>query len=124
MKASELKIGHWYQMSGKEFQITEDMASDPDFCKNNLDISRGIPVTNDWLIKFGFTYVPSIIEGNTDVLSISIMEKDALYFEDDEFVYFDGNARLSLKFEHKRGYVHQLQNLYFSLTGEELTIKE
>ena len=124
MKANELRIGNWIgQKDGRQFQVAVTVAAAPNFWKNNLDISHGIPVTDDWLIRFGFTYVPSKIEGNPDVLSIPIMENDALYFEDDEFVYFDGNAKLYLKFADKREYVHQVQNLYFSLTGEELTFK-
>ena len=78
----------------------------------------GIPLTEEWLVKFGFDRVGEWIgidfnprmgirfyNGNSAECDIT---------QDDKFIAF------------KCGfiqYVHQLQNLYFALTGEELNIQ-
>ncbi|MCQ9638622.1 hypothetical protein MP478_04405 [Chryseobacterium sp. WG14] len=72
-----------------------------------------IELTEEWLIKFGFkhtgggfyTHLPSLIQ----MCNISDMFFQC-GFKDESI----GNMY----------FVHQLQNLYFALVGEELTIKE
>ncbi len=65
-----------------------------------------IPLTEEWLVKFGFG-VEVFVNGT-------------------EFSVVDGIASLNYREMEvmKIKYVHQLQNLYFALSGEELTIKE
>ena len=78
---------------------------------------HSIPLTEEWLLKFGFNFVKSthdeaecydyfynLLYLNMANHSISINGKCVLSFIPD--------------------YIHQLQNLYFALTGEELTIKQ
>lgn len=74
----------------------------------------GIPLTKFWLLKFGFIpkeygYVNQIYVRKPD------NRVNDFYFE---FDGFDIGKEVELK------YVHQLQNLYHALTGEELTIKQ
>jgi hypothetical protein len=76
-----------------------------------------IPLTPEWLEKFGFKKEP-----DTDIYSIPTYSHSDLImrnesYEEWHFIYNDKRLRV-IKF------VHQLQNLYFALTGEELTIKE
>ena len=55
-----------------------------------------------------------------------IVEGYPIYQSDKGFTveyYSDESIFLILNFEVKVKYVHHLQNLYFVLTGEELTIK-
>lgn len=77
----------------------------------NFDDLEGIPLTEEWLLKFGF------------------QKKDLGNFEhhfngfplqknQECFLYFTFNHRY-----RDVKYVHQLQNLYFALTGEELKLK-
>jgi hypothetical protein len=70
-----------------------------------------IPLTEEWLLKLGFKN-----EHNPIYFSI-----DGFYIEykNDEFTTEVGECSY-LVLE----YVHQLQNLYFALTGEELVINE
>lgn len=79
-----------------------------------------IPLTEDWLIKFGFQYD---YEGNLFLEPIHDDTEANFYFhwEVDELVLRDSFEDV---FMSRLNYVHQLQNLYFALTGEELTIKE
>lgn len=64
-----------------------------------------IPLTEEWLLKFGLDeYRKNIGIWNNG---------DAVYFN-----YGNTNHEKSVAIKH----VHQLQNLYFALTNEELTI--
>ena len=65
-----------------------------------------IPITEEWLIKLGFESVQEFIA----CLQSNIFE---VSFRLDEFTV---NQIMSLP-------IHKLQNLYFALTGEELTIE-
>ena len=76
---------------------------------------RPIPLTEDWLIKFGFTLTPSRYEkGDFNIYMLCI--NNSPHF--DYIIIYKG-------FETKliKPNVHTLQNLYFALTGEELELK-
>jgi len=77
----------------------------------------GILLTEEWMIKFGFVDV-----GNKDFL-IAPPTKHIACFKagiNSKFGYFSwGNIAL---LEIEIVYVHQLQNLYFALTGVELQL--
>lgn len=67
-----------------------------------------IPISEDWLSQLGF------------VLEFNYYDKGILsYSKVYKIFYYDGEM-----LETNVQYVHQLQNLYFALTGSELTIKE
>lgn len=110
LKASELMLNNYILRNGELFQVDEDTYSDMAYFARE-DTFEPMELTEVWLLKFGF-------------------EKDHLYFSKDSFHYhmhgivFIGNDHVSSG--HVDSYlktVHQLQNLYFALTGEELTIK-
>tara|TARA_R110002126_G_scaffold283135_1_gene432202 strand:+ start:379 stop:738 length:360 start_codon:yes stop_codon:yes gene_type:complete len=74
---------------------------------------KPIPLTEDWLLKFGFVFT-NIFQGfnqyrNENVLELSITPNGYEFFFNYKWI----------RVKH----VHQLQNLYFTLTNEELTIK-
>ena len=88
-----------------------------------LDLIQPIPLTKEWLTKLGF-YIndnnePEIDTNKDYALSISIMDTP-----------YKNTAWHVLKREHKYYmmaetlYVHSVQNLYYSLTGEELAITQ
>jgi|688.fasta_scaffold1153065_1 hypothetical protein len=68
---------------------------------------KPIPLREDWLLKFGFKKVAE---------NDFILGKYSLYY----LLYYDG-YRVS---EITPKYVHQLQNLYFALTGKELVVSD
>ena len=73
-----------------------------------------IPLTEEWLIKFGFDF-----DGYCSYWKSEIeLTKDTM---DEHFQSFNNVGSGLCQKEIK--YVNQLQNLYFALTGEELTIK-
>ena len=68
-----------------------------------------IPLTEEWLLKFGF-------------------EKDSdgylIYMKSRIFIEFTTRGHYEIsEYDTEIKYVHQLQNLYFALTGNELEIK-
>jgi len=71
-----------------------------------LDQYEGIPLTEEWLIKFGF----------------KPLAKDWAF--KGVVIHTRKRGFVLRKSVPDIKHVHQLQNLYFSLTGEELTIKE
>lgn len=76
---------------------------------------RPIPLTEEWLLKFGFIKMDWTENENC-------YEKSFVLQKDDKEGYnlMDNDVATLQQFK----YVHQLQNLYFALTGEELTLKE
>lgn len=82
-------------------------------------VHNPIPLTEEWLLRFGF-----VKEFNADENSDSFYLKDcddSFYIDYDNSWYIGATSYGYLKGTH---YVHQLQNLYFALTGEELTLKQ
>lgn len=86
---------------------------------NYVDFFKPIPLTEEWLFKFGF---------QKDLnWKISL---DNFYFLElmrigEEYSAFH-EKKPSEEYAHKLvrvKYVHQLQNLYFALTGEELQLQ-
>ena len=123
MKAQELRIGNWFRgddTSQGHHQITAyeifDFHTDP-----LDDYYQPIPLTEEWLLKFGEIKAPNstIYCGDQDtesyVWKVNLKE---------HYVYEGIDAMCNIISWQPIKYVHQLQNLYFALTGEELTIKE
>jgi|TARA_R100000501_G_C2608316_1_gene103522 hypothetical protein len=80
----------------------------------------GIPLTEEWLIKFGFAIdltktEPSYKKWMMGYRCYIVDDKQGTRFE---FWIEDRYCLVDIK------YVHTLQNLYFALTGEELTIND
>lgn len=86
-----------------------------------FDLER-IPLTEEWLVKFGFVENKDNLYGKNwlsptygygkKIRILPCVNKINYLWQ-----YSDYNS-ITIK------YVHQLQNLYFELTGEELTIKK
>jgi len=68
-----------------------------------------IPLTEEWLVRFGFKYNPFSL----------LYEKESVWGE-----FCDGFCIIINNTEYIITTVHQLQNLYFVLTGEELIWKQ
>lgn len=83
----------------------------------DLDEVEFIPLTEEWLEKLGFTTDGRHHTVCYDLGLLSIEVPNKLYSSGR--AYFNSWCILNEMPKH----VHQLQNLYFALTGEELTIK-
>jgi hypothetical protein len=123
MKSTELRIGNYVMDRGNKVLLIDHWEYKDKISEKRIDgyhpftefveHLQPITLTEEWLLKFGF-------------------KKDGIYYE---------NAHLQLsKMTSKNGYdcyctdldfsifmtelehVHSLQNLYFALTGEEITL--
>jgi hypothetical protein len=74
----------------------------------------GIPLTEEWLLKFGFTFRKDT--GFIGWYSQPVFGESIRVFLIENGYFKFHSATTVIK------YVHQLQNLYFALTNEELTI--
>jgi hypothetical protein len=104
MKSNELRLGNWIlDVQDNQIQVRKTyfvfMAS--------YEICKPIPLTEEWLLKLGF------IKHVSQSIWYTLNKVDVWFF--------DGKYVNDIDVEIK--YVHQLQNLYFALTNEELTMK-
>lgn len=137
MKANELRIGNLVK-SGKgiylvstisEFEIMVlKSVKDGEYIECSNVIYQPIPLTEEWLIKFGFERQVGTKGCNEWILKEWSIEdrseeSDSFLKDNPDIIDCFGVWRWDV-YLHDIKHVHQLQNLYFALTGEELTIKE
>jgi hypothetical protein len=114
MKAEELRIGNWVEIIDSKGIYTTVTKSTFD-C--DVDVFyKPIPITVDWLLKLGFDLINNEYHQsrNHDLKLHWTVNKNKMIPEFNEKRFVTG-------YDFK--YVHQLQNLYFALTGEELICK-
>jgi hypothetical protein len=117
MKAQELRIGNLLEFSNgiqptKIVTVGRRFFSSAAIEKEDGDFGitpyyRGIPLTEEWLLRFGFVSNP--YQDRYENQSIHI-----------ECNKTRGVTELWIESMPHIKYVHQIQNLYFALTGEEL----
>ena len=123
MKANELRIGNLLEHDG--MVVVADGVSILDIWSATGNDYEPTPLTTDWLKRLGFDQESSGsskdgwwqsygIEETTDKFGLQYI----LDIEKFEFYYDVGSFQQELEIKH----VHQLQNLYFAITGEELTL--
>jgi hypothetical protein len=124
MIASELRIGNLLDYNGKivkvntlaiDFHGNQTMlASKENFLWNvsKIDGIKPIPLTEEWLLKFGFD----------ERLHGWWSEKIFLRKDENGNLWFDWNGTTQTESIEIK-YLHELQNLYFALAGNELKIK-
>jgi hypothetical protein len=119
MKSSELRIGNLVinNLNGeilKPCDVLCDGINTDNIEGLNYAFIEPIQLTEEWLLNFGFKkhHITHIVyELNGTALAVKIWE--------DQFICFWGRTSTKSEIKH----VHQLQNLYHSLTGEELISK-
>lgn len=116
MKSTELKIGNFMHFEKTPITVNALIREEVYYDTTNTNGEIGsdvtpIPITEKWLIKFGF-------EESDWAGGCFIKESIFIDLSDFECGYKKNWFDVKIK------YVHQLQNLYFSLTQKELTINE
>ncbi len=155
IKANELRIGNWKSAisnSNVYSQVTIDDFYEEYTTGQAFFHMQPIPLTKEWLLKFGFEFESSKRNGrhfnkiielfpqNPDhygrskrIIPLLYLEgraekngdQDDRWHPEDQFCFMWGEFReMAPGRDINIVYVHQLQNLYFSLTGEDLMIKE
>ena len=117
MNAHELRIGNYILKNDKLHYCswmtirdikTQSIEEDDKF--------EPIPLTDEWLLKFGFEKIKS----EYDVAECFDFLNGILYLDMANQICYLLSSEFGINCPES---VHQLQNLYFALTGEELTIK-
>ena len=128
MKASELRIGNYVNLmlNHEDYETLTITTVDLAAMEKNQGDYEPIPLTEEWLLKFGFVKINHQMSLNDGSMTYHYeLNGDDRNWQ----LYFDGrvfsiNENKLLRFHlHHNKYLHQLQNLYFAVTGEELKIK-
>lgn len=153
MKANELRIGNWV-MGNAPFQVNAGniLTHYNQFKLNGKDRFEPIPLTEEWLLNFGFEFKGvNIRKGNgTDyqpsyprthqkdyVLNNFVFRFEEFHYKEGKRIYIDKDTYIivtcdgnyypfiyeNIVYCEKIKYVHQLQNLYSALTNKELKLK-
>lgn len=126
MKVSELRIGNLvkHASSGKTCIVDEihnagamtSYLSEKGSVTAGIQFFEPIPITAEWLERLGFNFSPPINSWVKDSHRIYTSDTNGIYVFN-MFSIHDADSYIEFQC------VHQLQNLFFALTGEELTLK-
>lgn len=115
MKANEIRSGNIVECFGvREIEyLVKEGVHFKDGNGASFYSLKPIPLTEEWLVKFGFEKLEDVGFKHDNVDFV-------LYGSEGEYSFctnegWDINDRIK--------YVHQLQNLFFALTGEELILE-
>ncbi|WP_163321660.1 hypothetical protein [Draconibacterium mangrovi] len=140
MESNELRIGNLVDYEKTTHRITAintTPKNDYSFCESQwineegneyyshtFDLINPIPLTEEWLRKFGFDdkeYKPGYIgiDYKDGMILSFVLCKPGKLFEAQKHYTFELRDHYINPIE----YVHQLQNFYFAITGQELHLK-
>lgn len=146
MKAEELRIGNYIYPGNSVHEneivtvigigteelrfISKNILGQEYRAAGTVATSRGIPITEDWLKNMGFIASQQKVSCDQTELSggneyvnngeCVIVNQDKFYFIRDES---ENSQDGSTYYRYRQiDYVHQLQNIYFALDGQELIL--
>ena len=124
MKANELRIGNILEDGIVESIIYQQketylitLKGLPDL--NLLDMTP-VELTEEGLVRLGFEKDDFY---NNWTIKVGSYYYHSIQFQNGTWVYSNDKSNASCYIIAELKYVHQLQNLYFALTGEELIMK-
>jgi len=116
MKASEFRIGNYYNQFGNIEKVSWATLKVLEKRTNEQLWCEPIPLSEEWLLKFGFEMEYSQL---TNIYKYFLVNTPFGYSQG-QFNVFTQTGCFSVEIK----YVHQLQNLYFALTNKELTYEQ
>jgi len=116
MKAQELRIGNYVNISKEVCKMQLVNFVEIHYTEYFFENYEPIPLTEEWLMNFGFELI-----NNDYWQSRSLELKLHWTVNKNKMIPEFNDKRLIVGYDFK--HVHQLQNLYFALTNEELKIK-
>lgn len=139
MKANEFRIGNWVYQNGELTEIVSiDRGSKTLYRINDILINKvtllskntnktifePVQITEERLLKFGFSkeFGERWCERHEQMEEVSKFYKGSfcIYYNTELDKYMDDSLE---DYKLKLEYVHQLQNVYFALSDEELVAK-
>lgn len=142
MTANEVRHGNYVMYDGRFFQI-DIIASEfptlktPEFGIGVVDWNNihPVPLTEEILLKCGFSYSQPLtlwkLPNSNIIYEYDDEEEDSCnyyvhFYHDGEHLIIESSNEhgevSNMKFKHIK-HLHQLQNLYFAITGQKLEIK-
>lgn len=125
MRTNEIRIGNYLQGRSSFVQVSRIYSEhavgigkgDPYYVSGDRPCLHPIPLTEEWLLRFGFELINNDYwqSRNLELKLHWTVNKNKMIPE-----FCEKRLITGYNFQH----VHQLQNLYFALTGEELTLKQ
>lgn len=123
MNAQDIRIGNLFSQKGFPMYVEAIFrdtvylnfeGNEGDVWEEDIKDLVPIPLTEEILLKAGFEKEenPYLDNFNNDILSLSIYKGK---------VYYSLKSKTFIEIESN--YLHQLQNLFFALTGEEIKIE-
>jgi len=115
IKPQEIRIGNYIDNYSMPFlAVTGRLLRAFDESKEYCKLYKPIPLTSEWLVKLGFVsdndkYDPIYKKGHVSLMGSGIIN--------DWILRHDSHGIVNIQ------YLHQLQNGFYMITGEELIIK-
>lgn len=118
--ARDLRIGNYVNYRIQDdlderkdwFECSKIDANDLVVLESGIDYNyQPIPITEDWLLKFGFVNLQKEADNNGGL--VELIHNNVIGYR---FAPEGAYGHTEIK------YVHQLQNLYYALTQTELTL--
>jgi len=116
MKANELRIGNWIAADGDTFRVDGENIHDATMYPDFLDSLQPIPITPEILEKAGFEWDIFYQGFSNGRYVINIRHEGTISFA------YGKRKHDEMQFLPYIKYLHQLQNLFHALTGQELQI--
>jgi hypothetical protein len=130
MKANEIRLGNYYNDNGEIKKISPNDIVE--LWEADRTWIKPIPLTEEWLLKFGFITMDAEVdfmeyakEFEEDSFRFSLYNDGGLNEANDYPFYITTTGQMKgweTEYKTEIKYVHQLQNLYFALTNEELIL--
>ena len=121
MKESELRIGNWVNCKIYNGNSNVNIQFDS-FESKYIHLFEPIPLTEEWFVKLGFEKYTNSIGGDSFRIYSEKRISEPVLDYDIKNGYCAIQGRVSNVLNRVK-YVHQIQNIYFALTGEELKTK-
>jgi hypothetical protein len=114
MKANELRIGNLIQIFHKSKGWILHYASADTIASFKPEFVKPIEINKDWLLILGFKFI--------DGRNYKLKNFGTYSFHFGKACFYPAGLLNSLQRMDNVQYVHQLQNLYFAIWNEELTV--
>lgn len=122
LKTTELRIGNIITIDGGIYEVVNiskssfgiELVEESTGMRTNGGRRNPIEITKEWLIKLGFYEILK------DAFRFETFDIEFLHFHNERSCFFITSMCLWDVEIHVQ-YVHQLQNIFFILTGKELT---
>jgi hypothetical protein len=132
MKLVELRLNNYVMCRGALSKVSSINEDSIGYKKRNgigedkipLHLVSQIPLTEEWLLKLGF--IRHHYDYANDVIYIKNIADNEIDNAEFEWGVYPNELGSGIQIKNRKSlkYIHQIQNLYFALTGEELSLQK